>query len=53
MIGQEIVATGPLGKPLRKDPSGVRIVEVYKDRLVHRYYPLDAVPEQVCLRGTE
>ncbi len=45
----EIVATGPLGKPLRKDPSGLRIVEVYKDRLVHQYHPLDAVPERVHL----
>ncbi|MGQ9649773.1 MAG: metallophosphoesterase [Phycisphaerae bacterium] len=45
----EIVSTGPIGKPLRKDPSGLRIVEVYKDRLAHRYYPVDAVPEKVCL----
>lgn len=49
----EIVSTGPIGKPLRKDPSGLRIVEVYKDRLVHRYYPVDAVPEKVCLAGRE
>ena len=45
----EIVATGPVGKPLRKDPSGLRIVEVYKDRIVHQYYPLEAVPARVCL----
>jgi len=49
----EIVATGPVGKPLRKDPSGLRIVEIYRDRLVHRYYPLDAVPERVCLAGEQ
>ncbi len=47
----EIVSTGPIGKPLRKDPSGLRIVEVCRDRLVHRYYPVDAVPEKVCLAG--
>jgi len=47
----EIVATGPVGKPLRKDPSGLRIVEVYKDRIAHCYYPLNAVPERVCLAG--
>jgi len=47
----EIVASGPVGKPLRKDPSGLRIVEVYRDQIVHHYHTLDAVPEQVCLEA--
>jgi serine/threonine-protein phosphatase CPPED1 len=45
----EIVASGPIGKPLGKDPSGLRIVEVYKDRIVHNYYAIDAVPERIPL----
>jgi 3',5'-cyclic AMP phosphodiesterase CpdA len=45
----EIVVVGPLGKALRKDPSGLLIVEVRADRLRHAYYGLDAVPETVCL----
>ena len=45
----EIVVLGPLGKPLRKDPSGLAIVEVHADRLRHAYYGLDAVPESVRL----
>lgn len=46
----EMVTTGPVGKPLKKDPSGLRIVEVREDGLKHRYYALDEVPEKVDLR---
>jgi serine/threonine-protein phosphatase CPPED1 len=47
----EIVTTGPVGRPLEKDPSGFRIVWVFDDRLEHRYYALDAAPQKVSLRG--
>jgi DNA repair exonuclease SbcCD nuclease subunit len=43
----EVTTTGPVGKPLGKDPSGFRIVIVKKDSIEHQYYPLDAVPEHV------
>ena len=46
----EMVTTGPVGKPLRKDPSGLRIVEVYPDRLRHAYYGLQEVPDAVTLK---
>lgn len=42
--GIEMVATGPIGKPLGKDPSGFRIVTVNKNNISHRYYALDSVP---------
>lgn len=45
----EMVTTGPVGKPLGKDPSGFRIVKVYEDRIEHAYYGLDAVPETIKL----
>jgi 3',5'-cyclic AMP phosphodiesterase CpdA len=45
----ELVATGPVGKPLGDDPSGFRIVEVYADRLKHKYCGFDDVPERVEL----
>ena len=45
----EIVVLGSLGKAIRKDPSGLCIVEVYADRLRHAYHALDAVPESVRL----
>jgi 3',5'-cyclic AMP phosphodiesterase CpdA len=46
----EMVTTSAVGKPLRKDPSGLRIVKVFADRIEHRYYGLDDVPEWVELR---
>jgi serine/threonine-protein phosphatase CPPED1 len=45
----EMVTTGPVGKPLGKDPSGLRIVKVYADRLEHAYHGLDSVPQTVEL----
>jgi 3',5'-cyclic AMP phosphodiesterase CpdA len=45
----EMITTGPVGKPLGKDPSGLRIVKVYADRIEHAYYGLDSVPESVRL----
>lgn len=38
--GFEMVTSGPVGYPLGDDPSGLRIVEVYRDRVSHRYIPL-------------
>jgi 3',5'-cyclic AMP phosphodiesterase CpdA len=46
----EMTTTGPVGKPLGKDPSGLRIVIVKKDSIKHQYYPLDAVPDRVELK---
>ncbi|MBA7598050.1 MAG: hypothetical protein GH143_10590 [Calditrichaeota bacterium] len=34
----EMVITGPVGKTLRQDPSGFRIVKVYPDHIEHAYY---------------
>lgn len=45
----EMVTTGPIGKPLGKDPSGFRIVKVSSGRVTHQYYELDQVPEHVVL----
>jgi len=43
----QLVTTGPVGRPLGKDPSGFRIVEVYPDRIDHTYYGLDSLPEEI------
>jgi len=43
----EMVTTGPVGKPLGTDPSGFRIVIVTRDSVIHRYYPLDSLPDRV------
>jgi 3',5'-cyclic AMP phosphodiesterase CpdA len=46
----EMVTSGPVGKPLRKDPSGLRIVEVRADSIRHAYYALEEVPQAVAVK---
>jgi 3',5'-cyclic AMP phosphodiesterase CpdA len=45
----EMVTTGSVGYPLGDDPSGLRVVKVYPDRIDHEYYALDAAPASVQL----
>ena len=40
----EMVTTGPVGKPLGADSSGVRIVVIDRGRVAHFYYRLDSIP---------
>jgi 3',5'-cyclic AMP phosphodiesterase CpdA len=42
--GFEMVTSGPVGRPLGEDPSGLRLVTVTPQGLTHRYVALDAVP---------
>ena len=42
--GLEMITTGPIGKPLGDDPSGLRIVRASRDGVEHTYYALDKVP---------
>jgi 3',5'-cyclic AMP phosphodiesterase CpdA len=37
----EMVTTGPVGKPLGEDPSGLRIVVIGEDSLRHEYFALE------------
>ena len=46
----EMITTGPVGKPLRNDPSGLRIVEVYPRSIRHAYYSLEEVPKSIELQ---
>lgn len=39
----QMVTTGPVGKPLGKDPSGFRLVKVTPEAISHRYYALDSL----------
>ena len=48
----EMITTGPVGRPLGKDPSGFRIVTVYETNIQHQYYGMDDVPEKVNLTRT-
>ena len=40
----ELITTSSCGKPLGKDPVGLRIVKVFADRIEHRYYGYDQMP---------
>jgi|TARA_B100001971_G_scaffold212968_1_gene244671 3',5'-cyclic AMP phosphodiesterase CpdA len=44
-----MVISGPVGFPLGDDPSGLRIVKVYDDRIEHVYFGMDDVPVSVDL----
>ena len=45
----QMVTSGSVGYPLGDDPSGLRIVKVYDDRIEHEYFAFDALPESVDL----
>ena len=45
----EIVTTGPVGKPLGKDESGIRVAIVRDDRIEHRYYQFGEIPTRIEL----
>ncbi|MEO2019089.1 MAG: metallophosphoesterase [Fuerstiella sp.] len=45
----EMITTGPVGRPLGKDPSGFRIVTVHETKIQHQYYGMDDVPKTIDL----
>ena len=44
-----MVISGPVGFPVADDPSGLRIVKVYDDRVEHEYFGMDDVPRSITL----
>lgn len=40
----EMVATGPVGRPLGQDGSGIRVAMVTDEGVAHRYYDFGALP---------
>jgi serine/threonine-protein phosphatase CPPED1 len=48
--GIQWVITSAVGKPLGPDPSGMRIVKVYNNRIESNYYGLDEVPDNVMFK---
>jgi len=45
----ESVTTGPVGKPMGEDKSGLRVVIVRDDRIEHRFYHFGEIPTRVDL----
>jgi 3',5'-cyclic AMP phosphodiesterase CpdA len=43
----EMVTTGPVGRPLGKDPSGFRIVTIIDGKIEHAYYGLNEIPKSI------
>lgn len=48
----DMVTTGPVGMPLGKDSSGLRIITVNGSKVEYPYYSLDSIPEQVMSKET-
>ena len=46
----EMITTGPVSKPLGKDPSGIRVVEWTETGITHQYYGLGSIPHEVPVR---
>jgi hypothetical protein len=42
-----MVTTGPVGKPLGRDQSGFRIVQLVGSALEHHYYELGSIPNSI------
>ena len=42
----EMITSGPVGRPLGSDPSGIRIVTVAETGLVHTYFGFGSIPNQ-------
>lgn len=45
----DMIISGASGKSLSKDPSGIRIVKVYPDRIESVFYGLDEIPGTIIL----
>ena len=46
----EMITTGPVSKPLGKDPSGIRVVIWNETGFTHEYYGLGSIPHEVSAR---
>jgi UDP-2,3-diacylglucosamine pyrophosphatase LpxH len=46
-----VITTGPVGKPLGPDPSGIRVVVVKETTMESQYYGLGNIPNQVQMGG--
>jgi len=46
----EMITTGPVGKPLGKDPSGIRVVVWTDTGIEHRYYDFGSIPHEISAK---
>lgn len=43
----QMITTGPVGRPLGDDPSGIRVVKIVENGLDHIYYSLGTIPNRL------
>lgn len=43
----EIVTTNAIRASAGEEPSGLRVVKVYENNVIHTYYPLDQMPRTI------
>jgi 3',5'-cyclic AMP phosphodiesterase CpdA len=48
-----VITTGPVGKPLGPDASGIRVVTVRESTMDSQYYGLGNIPNQVVLNAAQ
>jgi serine/threonine-protein phosphatase CPPED1 len=46
-LNTKMISTGAIGKPLGKDPSGLRIVKVMKNKTESAYYSPESIPDKI------
>ena len=46
----EMITTGPVGKPLGKDPSGMRVAVWTEAAIEHEYYGLGSIPHEIPVK---
>jgi len=45
----ELVTTCAIGAPMGEDPSGLRVVKMYEDNVIHTYYSLEQIPNSITI----
>jgi predicted phosphodiesterase len=47
----QMITTSAAGKPLSNDPSGIRIINVFKTGIESDYYSVDEIPQSIMFKN--
>jgi len=47
----QMITTSAAGKPLSNDPSGIRIIRVFKTNIESDYYSVDEIPQSIMFKN--
>lgn len=45
----ELVTTCAIGAPMGEDPSGLRVVKMYENNVIHTYFSLEQMPKSIII----